>query len=218
MPPGEYVELAVTDTGFGMDAETLAHVFEPFFTTKEVGKGTGLGLSSVYGVVKQSGGWIWGRSEPGEGATFLIYFPPAGAAPGSAGPAEREEAAHARATVLVAEDEASVRLLVRKVLERAGYEVVEAANGEEALRIVRTRAGPIDLLLTDVVMPRMNGRMLTEKALELRPGMRVVFMSGYAGETLVERGSVDGAHPFLAKPLVPALLVERVRDELARAG
>ncbi len=214
LPPGGYVCLTVRDTGDGMDAETLARIFDPFFTTREQGKGTGLGLSTVYGIVKQSGGYVWGESEPGAGSTFTVLFP------GTPGEEAREETVPAagrplrpgQGTVLLAEDEEGVRLLARLTLRKAGYTVLEARDGEDALRVAGEHAGPIDLLLTDVVMPRLGGYALAERLRATRPSLRVLYMSGYAGDSL--RDVPLDEREFLAKPISPDALTDRVRKAL----
>ncbi|MGE5645160.1 MAG: ATP-binding protein [Acidobacteriota bacterium] len=213
--PGEYAMLAVSDTGSGMDAETRAHIFEPFFTTKDRGKGTGLGLSTVYGIVKQHGGDIWVYSEPGRGSTFKIYLPRiAGAEAGADGCGAESAATSGTETVLVVEDEDSVRKLVREILEQRGYRVLEAGSGAAALEVGENCGDPIDLLVTDVVMPKMNGRDLSEALSMLRPQMKTLYLSGYTGEGVFERGLLDRSAEFLQKPFTPETLVRKVRDVL----
>ena len=213
--PGCYLLLAVSDTGTGMDAKTKSRLFEPFFTTKERGKGTGLGLSTVYGIVKQSGGYIWVYSEPGHGTTFKIYLPrveakveTAAPAPGPAGSLGGSE------TVLVVEDHGEVRRLTQKVLESRGYTVLVSANGPEALRVAAQHAGPIHLLVTDVVMPGMSGRELGLLLAPRRPEMRVLHLSGYPDESIVHHGVLEPGLAFLQKPFTPEGLARKVREVL----
>jgi signal transduction histidine kinase len=214
MPPGSYVRLTVSDTGQGMDAATQARIFEPFFTTKPAGKGSGLGLATVYGIVKQSDGYIWVSSEPGRGTTFRIYLPehtgPVEALPppGSAAPPRGVE------TILIVEDEPAVRRMASRALRAQGYAVLEAANGAEALDVLSRAAGPVDLVLSDVVMPVLNGRELSERLAVDRPEVRVLFMSGYTDDDIVRRGLLQPGAPFLQKPFVPADLSRKVRDVL----
>ena len=211
--PGGYVVLSVTDNGQGMDKETQSRIFEPFFTTKEKGKGTGLGLSTVYGIVKQSGGYILVHSEVGRGTTFHIYLPRVHEEVElhSAAPAARA-ADGGTETVLLVEDEESVRQLVRETLEARGYRVLEAENGQAALDAVAAQSGVIDLLITDVVMPEMGGHELAERLLKERPKMKVIYLSGYTEEALVE-GKIDGK-AFLQKPFTLQILARKVREVL----
>jgi signal transduction histidine kinase len=213
---GDFVVLRVTDTGTGMDRATREHLFEPFFTTKEFGKGTGLGLATVYAIVKESGGEIVAVSELGEGSTFEIYLPRvAGVLPraGSQTAGLAENAASAR--VLVVEDEEIVRELAREILEMGGYTVLEARHGVDALRVAENCPGKIDLLLTDVVMPQMNGRELVEKLCPLRPGMRVMYMSGYTGDVLDRLSLSAPGALFVQKPFTPQGLLMRAKEALA---
>ena len=208
--------LAVTDTGVGMSAETQAHMFEPFFTTKEKGKGTGLGLATVYGIVKQSGGFIWVYSELGHGTTFKLYLPrvnelaepQAGATPAPA------RAAGGTETVLLAEDEAPVRAVARQVLERHGYTVLEAPSAEAALDIAARYSGTIHLLLTDVIMPGLNGRDLATRLADLRPGTRVIFMSGYTDDAVTRHGVLEPGSAYVQKPFTPDGIARKVREVL----
>ena len=212
---GDYVMLAVSDTGCGMNDETLAHIFEPFFTTKEMGKGTGLGLSTVYGIVQQSGGSVWVYSEVGRGTTFKVYLPRVGEdAREYRRSASPEESARGTETILLAEDDELVRRLAREVLEMYGYRVLEAANGGAALLICERHAGPIDLLVTDAIMPEMSGRELSERLSSLRPRMKVLYMSGYADTAVVQQGVLDEWANFIQKPFTPDALTRKVREIL----
>ncbi len=215
--PGSYQVLVVADTGCGMDEATRAHVFEPFFTTKEVGKGTGLGLASVYGIVKQSGGFVEVESASGRGAAFTLYLP---AAREAARPAEVPAAARdlprGRETILLVEDEENVRALCRKVLQGSGYDVMEAGDGADALRVSAAHAGPVHILVTDVVMPHMNGRALFDRLATERPGLRVLFVSGYLDGDLLRHGVLRQGQAFLNKPFTPEELALKVREVLDR--
>jgi two-component system, cell cycle sensor histidine kinase and response regulator CckA len=213
--PGSYVMIAVSDTGVGMNEGTLAHLFEPFFTTKVLGKGTGLGLATVYGIVKQSGGYIWAYSEIGKGTTFKIYLPlvDEGA---EAEPVKVPDPAllAGSETVLLVEDEQSVRTLSRSILESYGYTVLEAASGKEGLDVVRQYPLPIHLLLTDVVMPEMGGPDLASRLEALRPGVRVLYMSGYTDDAVFRHGLLEKGRMFLQKPFTPGALAGKVREAL----
>jgi two-component system cell cycle sensor histidine kinase/response regulator CckA len=214
--PGPYVKLTVTDTGVGMDADTKARAFEPFFTTKEKGKGTGLGLSTVYGVVKQSGAYIDLESAPGAGTTFHIYFPRVDEVPvtGERGASDDPVSLMGSETVLVAEDETSLGNLVRNTLELRGYTVLGATDGLEALSVSRRYQAAIDLLLTDIVMPGIGGRALAEELTRERPEIKVVYMSGYAGQRVGEQGPVEPGSFFLPKPFSRESLARKVREAL----
>jgi CheY-like chemotaxis protein len=212
--PGPHVRLSVADTGVGMDAEVLSHLFEPFFTTKEVGKGTGLGLATVYGIVKQSDGYIAVRSAPGKGTTFEVHFPHV---PGSVrGPAEPGSDALPRGaeTVLLVEDEEAVRKLLGQILTSAGYRVIDAGGGAEALERSRLHPGALDLMITDVVMPGLSGPQLAVRLAEERPGIRVLFISGHADGTLGAEAPLGPGRSFLYKPFTAGDLTRRVRQIL----
>jgi CheY-like chemotaxis protein len=210
MTPGSYVMIAVSDTGVGMDASTRARVFEPFFTTKEQGKGSGLGLATVYGMVKQSRGYIWVDSEPGRGATFKAYLPATAQPSGTQAPASEAGDPVGSETVLLVEDEDAVRALAREVLRRHGYVVLEARHGVDALRVAERHADEIHLLIADVVMPHMSGRELAERLATVRPAMKILFMSGYTDHALVH-DDVTPTAAFLQKPFTPEVLARRVR-------
>jgi nitrogen-specific signal transduction histidine kinase len=212
---GPHVLVTVSDTGCGMDAPTRARAFDPFFTTKPLGKGTGLGLSTVYGIVTQCGGAIEVQSEPGAGATFRIYLPAAAATAGEASPALVVAPPGGTETILLVEDDASVRRLVERVLTASGYHVLVAADPVEALALSRERDGAIDLLLTDLVMPNMGGRALSDALRSERPGLKVLLMSGYADDDAA-RARPDDA--FIQKPLRSEQLLERLREVLGAPG
>jgi nitrogen-specific signal transduction histidine kinase/CheY-like chemotaxis protein len=212
--PGPYVLLAVSDTGVGMTAEVKAHIFEPFFTTKGLGKGTGLGLATVYGILQQSGGAIGVYSEAGRGTTFKVYLPRAdGSGPEEGDRPEAAATPRGNETVLVAEDEGPVRVLVGEVLRAYGYGVLEANDGAEAIRVAEGNAGPIDLLVTDVVMPGMSGRALAQH-LALRPSLKVLYVSGYTDDAVVRHGVLEAETAFLQKPFRPDDLARKVRAVL----
>jgi two-component system, cell cycle sensor histidine kinase and response regulator CckA len=209
--PGPYVMLSVSDTGVGMDRETQARIFEPFFTTKGPGRGSGLGLSTVFGIITQSQGSIWVYSEVGRGTTFKIYLPRVDGA--SERPPVAEHVAGGSETILLVEDEPQVRAVVRRALERAGYAVLVAQDPDDALRLCDARQ-PIDLLLTDVVMPHMNGRELAERVRARYPATKALFMSGYTDDAILRHGVLDAGVPFLQKPITPTTLARRVREIL----
>jgi PAS domain S-box-containing protein len=217
LKPGDYIMLSITDTGAGMDSETQSHIFEPFFTTKGP-KGTGLGLSTVYGIVKQSGGYIWVESHQGKGTTFKIYFPRVAATPEV--PARAAVAAASAATepgtetILLVEDEANLRYLARQFLEKQGYRVIEAADGDVALQVAVAHEGMIHLLLTDVIMPGMNGRELAQRIGEIRPNTNVLYMSGYTENVIGKNGTLDAGVRLLQKPFTLRELKNRVREVL----
>jgi CheY-like chemotaxis protein len=215
--PGPFVMLAISDTGVGMDAEMRSHVFEPFFTTKEVGKGTGLGLSMVYGIVKQSDGYIDVESEPGRGTMFRIYLPRVEeeAEVSPAAPHGGAGAYEGRETILLAEDDPTVREFSARVLRDLGYTVLDAGDGKEAILISSKYAGRIHLLVTDVVMPGMSGGDLASRVASIRPGTKVLFISGYTDDTVVRHGVLESEIAFLQKPFAPEALARKVKEVLA---
>jgi two-component system, cell cycle sensor histidine kinase and response regulator CckA len=216
--PRRYAMIAVSDTGSGMSAEIRARAFEPFFTTKPVGQGTGLGLSTVYGIVKQSDGYVWVYSEPGMGTTIKVYLPmvedASVPAPAAAEPPRVARRGHG--TVLVVEDEESVRTLAARALSELGYETLQAEDGRAALDLLAARDGQADLVITDLVMPRMNGKELGEEVARRYPAVPVLYMSGYTDDDALLRGLVAPDAPFVAKPFAPDALASRVQEVLGR--
>jgi len=213
--PGSYVLLAVTDTGTGITPEVRAHLFEPFFTTKELGRGTGLGLATVYGIVKQTGGFIVVNSEPGGGTVFKLYFPIAEEPVSTEKkPPGTEAMATGTETILLVEDEETVRLLVGTVLQQAGYTVLDASNGTVAFLLAGEHPGRVHLLITDVVMPEMGGRQLVERLTALRPDLKVLYLSGYTDDAVVRHGVLQAEVAFLQKPFTMAALTSKVRQVL----
>jgi PAS domain S-box-containing protein len=211
---GRHVLLAVSDTGVGMDEATRARVFEPFFTTKPAGQGTGLGLATVYGIVKQSGGSIWVYSEPGQGSTFKIYLPVATTAMEPAPDPVETYALRGTETVLVVEDQADVRSSIERTLQRFGYTVIAAATGSEAIAAARASQGAIHLILTDVVLPGANGREVARQIIAGRPAVRVLYMSGYTDDAIVQHGVLEPGLAFIQKPFIGNDLVRRIREVL----
>ncbi len=215
MRAGLYVRLTVTDTGQGMDEETRSRVFEPFFTTKARGRGTGLGLSTVYGILDQSGGYVRVRSDLGKGTSFELYLPQIDGPPDGPDTHSISETTGAGETLLLVEDEETVLKFARVVLERAGYRVIAAKNGDDALRSVREYPGPIHLLVTDVVMPGMSGHVLFESLQPLRPDLPVLYTSGYTDDAIVHHGVLDPGTHLLEKPYSQSSLLGSVRNVLA---
>jgi PAS domain S-box-containing protein len=212
LTPGEYAALVVTDTGHGMDRATLRHIFEPFFTTKPVGQGTGLGLSTVYGIVKQSGGFVWVYSELGLGTTFKLYFPLVASSPDQPMPPAGAPAGRADEVILIAEDEPMVRDIMARTLRDCGYGVLEAADGRQALELVESRRGRVSLIVADVVMPHMGGREMANRVAQRWPEVPVLFTSGYTGLDVVRRGLLEEGREFVQKPLEPEALARKVRE------
>src|SRR5208283_1677665 len=215
VPPGQYTQLVVTDTGSGMDQATQERIFEPFFTTKEFGKGTGLGLATVYGIVKHNGGHIELESQLGKGTTFRIYLPcNEGTSPSAKSSFSSQKTPFGQETVLLVEDEEVVRSLARRTLQECGYTVLEANGGGEAIELAEQHAGPIHLLLSDVVMPGMGGGQLAERLRSLRPEMKVLYMSGYTDDAMIRHGVLEHEVSFLQKPFKPVALAAKVREVL----
>jgi nitrogen-specific signal transduction histidine kinase/CheY-like chemotaxis protein len=214
---GRYVMLAVGDNGIGMSRDTREHAFDPFFTTKEAGKGTGLGLATVYGIVKQSGGYVWIYSEPDHGTTLKLYFPEVSSSAAFATVEPRVASTETRRgseTILLVEDEEAVRSLTSRILKKQGYRVMAAQHGREAMEIAAKEEGRIDLVLTDVVMPGMNGRGLVERLTGIRPRIKSLYMSGYTDDDIIRRGFIEPSKSFLQKPFTSDALLQTVRKVL----
>ncbi len=216
LKPGRYAVLAVGDTGCGMSEDELAHAFEPFFTTKAVGKGTGLGLASVYGVVKQSGGHVEVSSQVGVGTTFRVFLPLVEEPKAEKSSPEQRGMPKGHETILLVEDEDSVRRMTQITLQQCGYTVLQASDGLEALRVAESHQGTIHLLITDMVMPQLSGRVLAERLAPARPAMRVLLMSGYSEEMTLQHGAASASVEFLRKPFTLAALTSTVREVLDR--
>jgi CheY-like chemotaxis protein len=213
--PGEYVLLTVSDTGCGMSEAVKARIFEPFFTTKEMGKGTGLGLATVFGIVKQNNGYIWIYSEEGRGSTFKVYLPRvAQASSRPARPRWTEPLPQGSETILLVEDEQTVRELIAEMLRRQGYQVLEAKDGLEALELAGQLNGTLSLLVTDVIMPRMNGKELANKMVQVHPHVKTLFISGYTDDMIARHGVLEAGVEFIEKPFSSASLVNRVHQVL----
>jgi CheY-like chemotaxis protein len=208
--PGDYVVLRVRDTGVGMDDDTQRKIFEPFFTTKEIGKGTGLGLATAYGIIKQSGGYIKVRTARGRGAEFLIYLPRTDAAPDTLTPFVRRDDSPASGTVLLVEDEDGVRRALQRMLFAEGYTVLTATNGAEALDLFTARGNEVELLITDLVMPEMDGRELARQCCALNDKLKVIFVSGYTRDSLLSRQTFDAGTEFIEKPFTSDVLLETI--------
>jgi two-component system, cell cycle sensor histidine kinase and response regulator CckA len=212
--PGAYVLVTVTDTGSGMDEPTKARLFEPFFTTKEIGKGTGLGLATVYGIVKQSNGYIWVYSERGHGTSFKVYLPRVSDMTAPAAEARPLFANGGTETILLAEDASGVRAAAEEILKRLGYTVLVANDGHTALELAAARTDTIHLLVTDVIMPEMSGRQLADRLQQQRPGLKVLYVSGYTDDAIVRHGMLEPGIAFLQKPFTPHTLARKVREVL----
>jgi two-component system, cell cycle sensor histidine kinase and response regulator CckA len=212
IPSGDYVMVAVSDTGCGMTTETLSHIFEPFFTTKEQGKGTGLGLCTVFGIVKQSGGYVWVYSEPGQGSAFKIYFPiTKESVEQPKDDRVSPKTLRGSETILLAEDDASVRHMLVRTLRQNGYTVLEASNGKDAIGIIEQRGDQIQLIITDIVMPELGGRGLADYVNLVRPQTRIIFMSGYTDDVIIRHGELDPGMVFLQKPITLESFLQKIR-------
>ena len=218
VPPGDYVVIAVSDSGTGMDAATQARIFEPFFTTKEVGRGTGLGLSTCYGIIKQAEGFIWVYSEVGQGTTFRVYLPRVTGPADTVKPQPEPSDLRGSEVIMIVEDNEQVRQLATRVLGGLGYTVLEAANGADALLALETADQRVDLLVTDVVMPILGGKQLVERLRLRHPLLPVLFMSGYAPSAITHQSLLDPGAPMLQKPFTPRILARKVRQVLAGHG
>jgi CheY-like chemotaxis protein len=216
--PGRFVLLSVTDTGIGMDAETLSKIFEPFYTTKEAGKGTGLGLATVYGIVQQHEGMIHPYSEPGKGTAFKIYLPLFSRPAATRAPRVKGAPPRGNETILLAEDDPSVRALTRRILERAGYDVHTAENGVEALRVFEEQGGRFHLALLDVVMPEMGGRGVYDRLRKKYPHLRFLFSSGYSTNSIHKNFVLEDGFELISKPFSPDVLLRKIREILDRPG
>jgi two-component system, cell cycle sensor histidine kinase and response regulator CckA len=216
--PGPHVMFAVTDTGTGIDSAVLARIFEPFFTTKEKGKGTGLGLAMVFGIVHQAGGSVWVYSELGKGSSFKVYLPTVDADVDAQRSAHAPVTLRGSETILLVEDDLQVRALIRGILRKSGYHVIEAQSAGDALLHAEKHPAPIHLLLTDVVMPQMSGPELAKRLASVRPEMKVLCMSGYTDDSIVRHGVLDSKMAFVEKPLTPETLTTRVREVLDAKG
>jgi len=215
--PGDYVMLSISDTGEGMSKEVQEHAFEPFFTTKGLGKGTGLGLSTVYGIVKQSNGYVWCDSEAGQSTTFTIYLPRVKQSFASAGLPHSDQVQNGTETLLIVEDEEALRASVCEFLRSLGYNILEAESGQQALSVASMHDGPIDVLVTDVVMPKMSGRQLSQMLVSIRPSLKTIYMSGYTDDAVVRHGIRDAAVAFLQKPFSLVTLARKVREVIEPA-
>jgi CheY-like chemotaxis protein len=212
---GDYVMVAITDSGAGMSKETRDKIFEPFFTTKEKGKGTGLGLASVYGIVKQSGGFMWVYSELGKGTTFKIYLPRAHAHQHATPTTPHKNRIVGSETILLVEDDEEVRQVASRILRRNGYRVIEAGNGSDALKAADNEAEPVDLIVTDIVMPEMGGTELAKRIREKQPDARILFTSGYTEDAVVRQSLLHEGESFIEKPFTPATLAKKAREMLS---
>jgi CheY-like chemotaxis protein len=214
MTPGTYVTLEVSDTGVGIDRETLARIFEPFFTTKEVGRGTGLGLATVYGIIKQSGGFIYCASQPGAGTTFTVYLPSVSEAVQAKAPTIEAGSQRGSESVLVVEDEEAICNFILSILRRNGYDATGARSGAEAMSILSSRRSGFQLLISDVVMPQMSGIELGRRIAEADQGVKILYMTGYSKHALVEAESLNGALDILRKPFTAEQLLRKIREVL----